>query len=902
MPESESGKGQDTASIVRWLRDCLAEERSGRGITHAFAKSVKARHFLEGEDRTTGQPTWLVDLPPSKATELADRAALYRRECGFHFGTLFLTGVVAGRSLLAPVLLFPVDEATLSGGTFEVESRDWRFNPVVIELLGLSEGWEAEWTPRLDAVIDAGAAVATAARAIQSAVPDMQAEVLTDVLTKTAALKEASESPRLKLHAASALLLAERSPNVRGVLDEISRIGSPGPVLQALFGGCSSAKRSPLRRGKCRVECVPAVLSMAQESLVRDAAAQEVTVCHGPPGTGKTFTLAAAAIEHAARGEAVLVVCRSSKAADVMENSIDRLAGDAALTLRTGSKQAVRKLRDHIDLMLSGAFSEEQADGRGDLRRTLKILNEETREFESQLGAASRRGKWFDPVGNPRWWHRLGQWLEKQDSASPLLMEMATQLAARQQERVRDAKASLIKEHSKRLAEILKDKEARKGLRRYRNALKRRTSGAWERDIAGIDPSLLLSLFPIWVVESDDVHRVLPLQTGLFPLVMIDEASQCDLASAIPALHRGKRVLIAGDPKQLRHVSFLPNHRLADLAERNGIPKPLRDRYHFRSVSLIDAALEVTDAVHFLSEHFRSRPELIAFSNTAFYRKRLRLMREMPDNGASMPAASLRQVGGSRDEGGVNRPELEGVADFLKTWYIGQGNAGEKRSIGFLSPFRAQVDAFESVVEGQLGREIFSKLVRDHGLIASTAHGFQGDERDVMIVSLAVSRECPAGARRFLEREDVFNVSITRARDHIVVFHSIDREELPANSLLAGWLASLEQDHRLPLDDPACRWVAELAAALRLEGFECESGRSVGGVPLDLLVSSPGKGWLAIDLVGQRGRVGEKVALRDQLLLQRAGLRMAPVGIHEWRNDPERCLAGIRAHFGGMPK
>src|SRR5688572_9818168 len=98
MPESESGKGQDTASIVRWLRDCLAEERSGRGITHAFAKSVKARHFLEGEDRTTGQPTWLVDLPPSKATELADRAALYRRECGFHFGTLFLTGVVAGRS------------------------------------------------------------------------------------------------------------------------------------------------------------------------------------------------------------------------------------------------------------------------------------------------------------------------------------------------------------------------------------------------------------------------------------------------------------------------------------------------------------------------------------------------------------------------------------------------------------------------------------------------------------------------------------------------------------------------------------------------------------------------------------------------------------------------------------
>ena len=887
--------GKAIVPVLRWLRDCLAEERSGRGITNVFGRSVKARSFLEGEDHCTGTPTWMADLPPSQARELAERAALYRRECGFHFGTVFLTGSIAGRKLVAPVLLFPVDESSLAGGTFEVRYRDWRFNPAVVELLGLSEGWESEWVPRIEAVLDAGGAVTTAARAIQSALPDIVGNPV-GIRSGAPELRAAAEESELRLHAASALLLAERSPNVRGVLDEISRIDSPGPILNALFGGFGNPLSS--RRGKCRVESIPAVLSAAQEALVRDAASGNVTVCHGPPGTGKTFTLAAAAIEHAARGEAVLVVCRSSKASDVMEQAIDGLAGDPALTLRTGSKAAVRKLRDHIDLLLARAFAGGDTGDHRQLERTLKVLGDGTRKFESQLAAAMRRGRWFDPDGNPRWWHRLGQKLERQEASSPLLMEVSERLSELQQQRVRDAKAHLTRSHFRRIDALLDTKESRKGLRNYRNALKRRSSGAWERDLAGIDPQLLLAIFPIWIVESDDVHRVLPLQAGLFPLVMIDEGSQCDLASAIPALHRGRRVLIAGDPKQLRHVSFLPRRRIKELALRHGVSASLRGRYDFRGTSLIDAALEATDAVHFLSEHFRSRPELIAFSNATFYRKRLRLMRELPGDAAGTPAALVRQVAGVRNGAGVNHAELEAVATFLAGWWKDGQARGERRTIGFLSPFRAQVDAFEGAMLRLLGRDLLARLVRDHGLIAATAHGFQGDERDVMLLSLAISRACPAAARRFLEREDVFNVSITRARDHSVVFHSMDREELPAGSLVAAWLESLEKGHRLPVDDPACRWVGEVAGRLQALGLECDSGRSVGGIAVDLLVREAGSGkWLALDLVGQRGRAGERVALREQLLLQRAGLRMLPLGIHEWRSNSARCLDAIRKHF-----
>ena len=863
-----------------------------------FAKTVKSRYFLSGEDRATGVPNWLVDLPPSQARELSARANLYRRECGLHYATLFLTGHAGGRELAAPVLLFPVEDSTPQGGTFEIDAREWSFNPVVIELLGLTEGWENEWSPRLTTLLDSGCAVSTAAEALLSVFPDIDTNSLLTPLAKASALKAAATEPGLKLHAAAAMILSERSPNVRGVLDEISRITAPGPVLRSLFG--RGTRPPPVAKSACRPESVPAVLSTAQESLVRDAAAARITVCHGPPGTGKTFTLAAAAIEHAIRGQGVLMVCRSAKAADVMARTIDRIVGNDSLTLRTGSRKGVLKLRDQIDLLLSRAYADPKSTAsHRSLAKTHATLASETRSFESQLDAAIATGRWFDPEGDPRWWHKLGQWWGKTGPSSPLLMEMAGRLQDLQLQRIRDAKRNIAETHALRIDRLIREKPIRENLRLYRNALKRRSSGAWERDVTGVRFDHLLAIFPIWIVESDDLHRVLPLEAELFPLVVIDESSQCDLASAIPAIHRGERVLIAGDPKQLRHVSFLADARLAALGERHDISRDDRERFHFRQVSLIDAALEVTDSVHFLSEHFRSRPELIAFSNSTFYRGRLSLMRELPGEHGIAPAAELHRVEGCRDSRGVNEPELEQVAIYLRRWFESRPASGRKPSIGFLSPFRAQVDAFASAMTRHLGHELLSTLVGEHSLVASTAHGFQGDERDVMIISLALSGDCPASVRRFLEREDVFNVSITRARDHLIVFHSVDRAALPEDSLLRHWLGSLEQDYRLPLDDPACRWVHEVAGRLRAGGLGCEMGLSVGGIPVDLLVSDAAGRRIAIDLVGQRGPAGERVSLRDQLLLQRTGLKLIPLGIHEWRGDPERCLGAIRAHFAG---
>ena len=66
---------------------------------------------------------------------------------------------------------------------------------------------------------------------------------------------------------------------------------------------------------------------------------------------------------------------------------------------------------------------------------------------------------------------------------------------------------------------------------------------------------------PAWAVTALSARGQLPLDPGKFDLVVIDEASQCDIASAIPLLYRAKRAVIIGDPKQLRHISRIESSR-----------------------------------------------------------------------------------------------------------------------------------------------------------------------------------------------------------------------------------------------------------------------------------------------------------------------------------------------------
>jgi hypothetical protein len=898
-------------AIISWLHDCLDAERSNRGIVHVHRSGVKRRRFLEGRDRALSEQTGWVDLAPSPANDLLTAALLYRRECELLHGSWIIAGQHEGRPVMAPVLLHRIQPEAVAGASFPIDPDAWRINPALFELLGLPAHFERELDRSFGSGLPGHAGMLALVRLLGQAAPalDLAAADAYPNLTKVGELEVSAAAPGLRLHPAALLLLAERSLQVRGLLDETRKLagtsgGNLSNPLKCLLGGKPEKSRSKTQSS--RAAWLPVHLSPAQSNLIESAAKEPLTLCHGPPGTGKTFTLAAAAIEHALRGEAVLIVCRSKQAANVVTRTLDEIAGTEAMSLRAGSRAALTKLRDGIDLLLSGAATQgapkwHHAQRRErELQKLLETFEEEAAAFEKSLKAAFRRGRWFDSPGKTGLLARFQQWRHSRNLRErPLLMEAAAELQRLEAERIRLAREHLQIRRDQLLARLLQETGVRPTLRRYRNALRKRSSGAQEAALANIDLQWLLKVFPIWIVESDDLHRLLPLQRELFPLVILDEASQCDLASALPVLQRGKRALVAGDPKQLRHLSFLAEETLEKLADHQGtaLDADTRSNYHFRRMSLIDAVVDRATAVHFLSEHFRSRPELIAFSNRRFYGGHLRLMREVTCGTPRPPAAEVIQVSGCRDASGVNQAELNAAAAFLDQWLSDETLRGGTSSIGFLSPLRAQADAFESTLLEKLGEQRYLTLLHRHKLTASTAHGFQGDEKDMMLLSFALTNACPPTTRRFIEREDVFNVSITRARDRLLAFCSFDYASLPVDSLLRDWMLSMERGEAAEEARPADPLIQEVAHRLQEAGYVCQMGMSVAGIAIDLLVSRGDAAVLALDLVGQRGRAGEEIPMQQLMLLQRAGLRLFPLGIAEWKTDPARCLAAIENAF-----
>lgn len=200
-------------------------------------------------------------------------------------------------------------------------------------------------------------------------------------------------------------------------------------------------------------------------------------------------------------------------------------------------------------------------------------------------------------------------------------------------------------------------------------------------------------------------------------------------------------------------------------------------------------------------------------------------------------------------------------------------------SIGVLSPLRDQVE----FLERKLIKEFSLAEIQRHQLRVGTAYSFQGDERDVMFLSLAVDDDSHASAFAYLQRADVFNVSITRARERQVVFHSIDARARGADDLLRAYLEQGIAKARAGTGMIASGLQEEIQRALSGAGYECRWNVLVGGVHVDLLAGRHGK-WIGLDVICDPSPSGA-LMLDDYRLLERAGLKVFPVSEREWRED-----------------
>jgi very-short-patch-repair endonuclease len=279
------------------------------------------------------------------------------------------------------------------------------------------------------------------------------------------------------------------------------------------------------------------------------------------------------------------------------------------------------------------------------------------------------------------------------------------------------------------------------------------------------------SILSCWGVTSLSVRGRVPFAPGFFDMLVIDEASQCDIASALPLLYRARCVVVIGDPMQLRHISMLSRQQDQQLMHKHGLVRDYPG-WAYSAASLFDLASSMCgkgDVVALL-DHHRSHADIIEFSNDAFYGGRLRiatdhdrLRRPRLDEPAvrwvDVQGRAVRPAGG----GAMNEAEAQEVVREIER-LIGQGYRG---SMGVVSPFRAQANRIRDIVSGRDG---LGARLADTDFLADTVHKFQGDERDVMIFSPVVSTGVSDSALGFLRSNpNLFNVAISRARAALIV-------------------------------------------------------------------------------------------------------------------------------------
>ncbi|MFT5819645.1 MAG: hypothetical protein ACI8ZM_000870, partial [Crocinitomix sp.] len=429
----------------------------------------------------------------------------------------------------------------------------------------------------------------------------------------------------------------------------------------------------------------------------------------------------------------------------------------------------------------------------------------------------------------------------------------------------------------------------RKELRQYLSFLRARGHERKEKLSKNINYEAVLKAFPVWLVRANDVSRVLPLEKEAFDILIIDEASQCDIPSILPLMQRAKKVVIVGDTKQLTHISFIS--KAFERASKIDVPDDLKHLCQHRDRSilhLVQDHLDPQDQVQ-LNEHFRSQFPIIAFSNHQFYHDRLDILTKRPISVAEH--VQFVKTNGERLKG-ANAKEAIAILTKVQSIIIAEKDLPKelKTSIGILSPFRKQVDyLFDQLIDTFKLNEI-----KAHKIIVGTAFTFQGNERDVMLLSFCLDSKALGGSFTFLNRKDVFNVSITRARNVQYIYHSFDPSQLKPDSTIANFFRfydkNLEDDLGRKTHDEFCLEVTEI---LKEKGLKTWTNFNVSGVSIDLLTQVEDQ-FIGIDLIGFEGEMEDYYSLERYKMIERGKIKLFPLPYPLWMGDRALCLAAIQ--------
>jgi len=401
---------------------------------------------------------------------------------------------------------------------------------------------------------------------------------------------------------------------------------------------------------------------------------------------------------------------------------------------------------------------------------------------------------------------------------------------------------------------------------------------------------------PVWIMPLSRVAETFDPRTARFDVVIVDEASQCDVMGLL-ALYLADQAVVVGDHEQVspaavgqeiaevehlisQHLMGIPNNRLYD-----------------GKMSLYDLARQSFGGLIRLLEHFRCTPEIISFSNELSYNGAIKPLRDQTST-EIVPSVVPYAVRGTRDGGKINAEEAKTIVALLRAAIEQPEYKG--KTFGAVS-LLGEEQAIE--IEGLVRQTLPPDQVVAIQFLCGTAAQFQGDERDIIFISMVDS---PTGGPLRMRQEDLyrqrFNVAASRPKDQLWVVFSVD----PRRDLQPGDLRRRLIEHA---EDPGALLRQRLASQTRTEseferrvlerllraGYRVRPQYVVGHYRIDLVVEGNGRRRLAVECDGDRFHPLEKIAedMARQAVLERIGWRFVRIRGSQFFRDPDSGMKPV---------
>lgn len=405
---------------------------------------------------------------------------------------------------------------------------------------------------------------------------------------------------------------------------------------------------------------------------------------------------------------------------------------------------------------------------------------------------------------------------------------------------------------------------------------------------------------PAWIMTIPSVINNLVPGKNLFDVMIVDEASQADI-TALPILYMAKKIIIVGDDKQVSPMGVGVDldrvDALADMYIKNRIPNWT---LYTSNTSLYDIAATICQPL-MLHEHFRCVPEIIGFCNHLCYEGKIKTLRDTSDC-KLQPAIIPYRVEGSRDGvRKVNLIEASKIVNLIRAM-LEQPEYSDK-TFGVISLLGNEQ---AKLINMELLKHLDIELIEKHDILCGDASQFQGDERDVILLSMVDSNEkdTPLTLYQPTTRDAYkrYNVAVSRAKDQLWIVHSLDvSKDLKENDIRKMLLDYADNPHSLDFKYQEIEKNSEspfeesVAKSLVDKGYNLVQQWPVGHYRIDMVIIC-NNDRVALECDGERYHNGPEKIREDmerQTILERLGWRFIRLRGSEYYCNPERAMQHV---------